>query len=458
MSNLNLIIDFGSNRVTVGVFEVGPSDLPSSMPSPLFSASVACDGDLEAALSEVLRRVRDAGYGDFKRVALGVAAVEVCMRVIDTPITDKKKVEEILPLELSDLLIADTSELKFDSIRLSEEKVLGAAVEKDRLRHYIDLLVSSGVDPSWITVSLFSRDALLRGFLASCDGGDGSVSADECAAFIDTESLTVVKDDRAVFFKELTGSGDLALSIESLSDDGVRIDKFYATGEASYGLKGLGIEPVSMGDLRDDEAGIMAMAARMNEGLADAFNFRSGAFGGTLESNAVDKGAKLAVLFIALLVVSWGFHTYLRNKTFDIEKAAIESEITGTYKRLFRGEAAADPVYTLEAKLAELQRLSDGVFVGVDVLGVMRELSAINKASGGKAVKMVEFKASPATVILRGEAASKEAAEVFKTAVSGSRAFKDAVIEGVTSGAAGTVTFNIRASVEKAFFFGGVRR
>ncbi len=456
MSNPNLIIDFGSKKVTAGVFDIGPQAPPSSLTPPLFSATAACDGgDFEAALNEVLERVREAGYGDFTRVALGVPAVEVCMRVIDTPITDKRKIEEILPLELADSLIADTSGLKFDSVRLSEENVLGAAVEKDRLRYYIDMLVSSGVDPSWITVSLFSRDALLRG-IASAGGGDGTGGGG--AAFMDSESLTVVKDGRAVFFKELTGSGDLALSIESLSDDGVSIDKFYATGEASAGLKGLGIEPISTGDLRDDETGIMAMAARMNEGLADAFNFRSGAFSGTLESNAVKKGAKLAVLFIALLIVSWGLHTYFRNKTFDIEKAAIESEIAGTYKRLFKSEAASDPVYILEAKLAELQRLSEKVFVGVDVLGVMRELSAINKAYGGKAVKMLEFSASPVSMLLKGEAASKEDVEVFKSAVSGSKAFKDAVVDGVTSQAAGTVTFNIRASVEKAFFFGGARR
>ena len=53
----------------------------------------------------------------------------------------------------------------------------------------------------------------------------------------------------------------------------------------------------------------------------------------------------------------------------------------------------------------------------------MRELSALNKASGGKAVKMVEFSATPGSVILKGEAASKEDAEAFKTAVSGSKAF-----------------------------------
>ena len=294
MSNPNLIIDCGSKRVTVGVFDAAPSASPSSLASPLFSASAACDEDFEGALNEVLERVREAGYGDFKRVALGIPAEEVSMRVIGTPLTDKKKIEEILPLELSDSLIADTSELKFDSIRLSEDNVLGAAVEKDRLRHYIDILVSSGVDPTWITVSLFSRDALLRG-LGSAGVEGGPEEGIKCAAFMDTESLTVVKDGKPVFFKELTGSGDLALSIESLSDDGLSIDRFYATGEASAGLKGLGIEPVSTGDFPDGEIGVISMAARMNEGLSDAFNFRTGAFGGTLESNAIEKGAKLVV-------------------------------------------------------------------------------------------------------------------------------------------------------------------
>ena len=458
MSNLNLIIDFGSKRVSVGVFEAAlPSATRSSLTPPLFSASVVCDGgDFEAPLHEALQRVREAEYSDFKRVALGVPAVDVCMRVIDTPITDKKKIEEILPLELSDTLIADTSELKFDSIRLSEENVLGAAVEKDRLRHYIDMLVSSGVDPSWVTVSLFSRDALLRG-IASIDEG-GFMSDVGVLAFMDTESLTVVEDGSALFFKELTGSGDLALSIESLSDDGVSIDKFYTTAEASGCLKGLGIKPIITRDLRDEDAGIMAMAARMDEGLKDAFNFRSGAFGGTLESNAVEKGVKLAMLFLALLIVSWGFHAYLRNKTFDVERAAIDSEITGDYKRLFGSEDVSDPVYILETKLAELKRLSDKVFTGVDVLGVMRELSSVNKASGGKVVKMVEFSASPDSVTFKGRAASKEDAEVFKSALSESKAFGEAALDKVTSQAGGGVIFNITASVEKAFFSGGSGR
>ena len=305
MAEQDLIIDCGDRGVTAGVFEHGA-------PRPVFTATAGVESTGEEALREALAKLESAGYADFQRVVLGLPASEVSMRVIDTPIVDKKKIEEILPVELSDALIGDTSELKFDSIRLADDRVLGVAVDKTLLSRYTDIMASSGMEPSRITVSLFSRDALLRGLLNGNGRGPGEVSA-----LFDGEAIVVIKDDRPLLYKEITGTtGALALSIESLAEEGLAIDTFYATPEAGVQLEYSGIEPRPAGELKDGETGLMALAAEMAGESAAGLNFRSGNFVNRLESDAVRSGARLALLFFIVLVLSWSVHTYLPFEEF----------------------------------------------------------------------------------------------------------------------------------------------
>ena len=56
------------------------------------------------------------------------------MREIELPISDRRKVRDILPLELKGETAVDTDELVFDALSLHKRQIPGYLVQKERSR------------------------------------------------------------------------------------------------------------------------------------------------------------------------------------------------------------------------------------------------------------------------------------------------------------------------------------
>ena len=89
------------------------------------------------------------------------------MREIELPITDRRKVREVLPLEMKGETAVDTDELVFDVLSLEGGKFLAIWAKREKIAEHIRMMTEQGMEPEIVTASLFHWQTLLP------DGGQG---------------------------------------------------------------------------------------------------------------------------------------------------------------------------------------------------------------------------------------------------------------------------------------------
>ncbi len=91
---------------------------------------------------------------------LGISLAHFSLRNLHLPFTNEKKIEQILPFELEEHLLAPISEQVFSSriIRQSEKgsDLLVAALEKQQIQHHLDVFNEAGLDPLQICISNYA--------------------------------------------------------------------------------------------------------------------------------------------------------------------------------------------------------------------------------------------------------------------------------------------------------------
>ncbi|WP_243688876.1 type II secretion system protein GspL [Geotalea toluenoxydans] len=96
-----------------------------------------------------------------RRVILAIPSNHLFMREMELPIADRRKVRELLPLELKGETAVDTDQLVFDALPLTEGKVLAVWAKHHWLQETIALLVEKGLEPEIVTASLFNWQSLI---------------------------------------------------------------------------------------------------------------------------------------------------------------------------------------------------------------------------------------------------------------------------------------------------------
>lgn len=436
-----LIIDFGSASVKAGIVTprqwklAWSAEVPVNLPAKDFGAGVK-DSAAEA-LSALLQKIRSAGLWGFSRVLAGLPPASMSIRIIALPFSDKKKLAEVLPFEARDIFPKDIEELVLASIPLSGSKVLAVAMEKKVVQEYMDMLRAHGLDPSWIGSSIFSKDRFLRRLY----------EGDEGAAFIDTESLTVISKGRPCYFQNIKDNTDLRLALASVEEDGIGITRFYATAKQAELLKTIGKSATVTRQYEDWQTGLLALACHAQEGLRDSLNFCAGEFVDTKETAYVQKWLKItAILFIALTSL-WGGYIYLRYQTLYTSLLQIRGSIDKAYHELFPGEAkVVDALHQMEIKLKDLREEKKIINGGINVLEIMRQLSE----GAGKAdkVRLFSLHIHERRVVANGETASFEGANNFRDTVARLSYFKDILLTDVKATTQGGVSFSITLSLK----------
>lgn len=377
------------------------------------------------ALQEAVRQPADDEPAFAASLAEGAAADQGRSRVIflidprslffreiEIPITDRRKLREVLPLELKGETALDTDELAFDGIPLEGGKLLALWGRKRELAATIAAMRQAGLEPAVVTASMCHWHLLLpeegmRGYAALTDGA----------------ALAVYHDGRPLFLRALRMAdfpGELERTLASLEiAGGVRVERVFLHGEVARRVpEGVGDRPLLPidGDLlaafggdraaARDLAGALAAASACLKG--EPVNFRYGELAYTAGMEQARKGlrlsAALAAILALLLLADAGLRYYLARS----DLASLDSSIRGIYREVFPGrKKATDEVGELKA---EIRRLGGGAG-GTEVLPVLKKMA---EAKGDEITGVYEAEIEGNQVRLKGEARSYQAVNDFK--------------------------------------------
>ena len=131
----------------------------------------------------------------------GISLTGLSLRNLTVPFTDRKKIGQVLPLELEDQFLSPAGEYVIEYITTAatenRSNILVAGMDRARLREDLGILQQGGANPSWLTLR---NVALVEMLIKS-----GSVPAD----FLLLESgvmaitMVLVNNGRVVFIRRL---------------------------------------------------------------------------------------------------------------------------------------------------------------------------------------------------------------------------------------------------------------
>lgn len=152
----------------------------------------------------------------------GVSLADISLRNLTVPFTEKRKIEQVLPLELEDQLIRPVQDQIIDYLPTRTEgdqsHLLIAARDKIRVQHDLELLLAAGLDPEAVTLR---TAALAEQFSQIPDLSDGFLLID---TGLHTAAMVLVQSSRVSFVRRLAYSEGVFTAIPFvLDDEGPRI-------------------------------------------------------------------------------------------------------------------------------------------------------------------------------------------------------------------------------------------
>ena len=148
----------------------------------------------------------------------------------------------------------------------------------------------------------------------------------------------------------------------------------------------------------------------------------------------------MLLVFIAIVLSA---DVLLKIVSLRQDVASVKNEIRKQYMEMFPGEKnIVNELYQLKSHLKELQEKED-VFIGVDALGLLLDLSQLER----EGVVFNEIMEDKNAIILKGEAASLSIIQQFKQKLDS--LYNDVTIADSKSSARGNMIFTITAKGKK---------
>ncbi len=391
------------------------------------------------ALTRLVSTLREArgGGGLGSAVFLSFSPALLSIRAVEVPFEDREKINGILPFELAGCLPSDAEGFVFDNLPLGDGRAIAAGVEKGLLKECLSELGELGLDPRWAGPAAFAAPALVE----RLSKGEGH------AALVTPEMFAVSEGGRLVFLNACNGADALRLNIELLGSRGVVISR-----ACSIGLEPGALEPFmpdveivngSLPEGMEEMAAIYALSLTVRGGRppASALDLRRGEFEYTRERSAVAGKLRLTVALCALLSILGISDLYMRYLAASNELASYRGALRSGYLALFPGEGGASgELYQMEVKM-KLLRDEARVLGGVRPAEVMRDLASIAPKEAGLVIN--ELYVGEERIGAKGEAASFEAANGLKDALSRSGAFREVLLADLKAKAGGGAVFTL---------------
>jgi general secretion pathway protein L len=382
-----------------------------------------------------------------ERVILALPPGLLFLREMELPIRDRRKLRELLPLELKGETAIDSADLAFDALPLEEGSILAIWGKRDGLAEKIALMADRAMEPEIVTASLFHWHSLLpegenRGLVAITDG----------------ESLAVYRDGTPCYFRALGPvelETELARTLAALEiSKGMAVEKVYLHGAAARrtgttaGSRKVAVLTITgeiatvFGDditAARDLAGAYAVAHACC--LEEPVNLRSGALAYTTGQTKALKRLRLSLVLAAacvgLLFAETGVRYFLVKRDLD----SVNSSIRTIYREVFPNRKK--PVDEVSELRSEIKRLGGGA-AGGSVLAMLNKLAT---AKGDDVTGLYEIEVEGDQLRVKGDARSIQAVNDFRTRTAA--LFTGAEVGEIKSRPDGGVSFVFRATAKE---------
>lgn len=397
----------------------------------------------EMPLADALRQIAAKMTGS-PRVVLCLPASLFAQRHVSLPLSDLRKVREVLPAQLQGDVALPIEELALEALPAGEGQFLALWARKSDISEAIGRFREAGIEPQIVTSLPFAL-AELPGVPPDC-------------VVCDENTLALLNGGRLTYFRAsdctLTAPA-IAATLSALELSGVTLPpRICLIGEATGGFTSadtlpLPVEavevPPGLGHLfKNDETfqqlgGLYAVARAGYAGTLP--DFRRGELAWTagdakLRRKLVLTGVLTAAL-ILLLFISKGFQ--YRAAVADI--SSLNTSISVIYREIFPGRAKA--VDEISEVKGEIRKLA-GVESSSGYLDLLKKLA---EAKGNSINGLYEAELEGRSLRIKGDARSAQSVNEFKAALA---PLLDASELGeVKSRPDGTVTFRLAGTLKE---------
>ena len=401
--------------------------------------------------ASLLPEIKATGSGE-EKIILAISPALLFMREIDLPITDLRKVREVLPLELKGETAVDTEELVFDALPLQEGKFLAIWGKQEKIAEMIRIMTNEGMEPEIVTAALFYWHMLIP-----------DTERTGPVALTDGESVAIYHNGTPVYFRPL-GCGEMIAEVtRTLAAleiaKGINVGKVFLHGNAA--------RQAESGALEATPAGIVFTALPITGNLAATFsadgtaaldlagsyalarvcgkeelvNFRRGELAYTAGLAKIRKKFRLTAYLAAAVVVLLFAEVGLRYYLVTRDLTSLNKSVTSIYRNVFPSrKKSVDEVAELRS---EIKRLSVSA-MGRSMLPILKKLAEMK---GDSIAGFYETEIEGGKVRLKGDANSVQAVNDFKARAAA--AFTGAEVGEVKSRPDGSVSFVFTATVKE---------
>jgi general secretion pathway protein L len=432
-----LVLQTEESRLTVGHFTV-------SRRSTELVGSASLELNEELPLADAVRHIVEKMTGS-PRIILCVPPTFFAQRSITLPLTNMRKVLEVLPTQLQGDIAQSVDELALGALPSGDGRFLALWARKELISSTIDQFRSFGLEPQIVSSLPFALPEL-PGLPTDCAVCDGS-------------SLSILKGGRLAYFRAFNTEVSPALvgatlSALELSGEGLP-PRLCLIGSAAHNFAGaeslpLPIEtvevPPELGYLFKNDvtfqqlAGLYAVARASYAGTLP--DFRQGELAWTAGDAKLRRKllltALLAVTVIVLLFVNKGLQ--YRTATADI--VSLNKSIAAMYREVFPTRAkAVDEISEIKGEIKKLA----GVESSSGYLDLLKKLA---EAKGNSINSLYEAELEGRNLRLKGEARSSQSVNDFKAALTPLLA--TAQLGEIKSRPDGTVSFSLTGTLKEA--------
>jgi len=431
-----LIINIAEKQVAAARFDI-------SGRSAVLGGAASFQLDGETDLAAVALKIAEGTSGS-PRVVVCLPPALFAQRVVELPLTDLRKVREILPAHLQGEIALPAEEAVFDALPAADGTYLALWAKRSEVAHAIDLFREAGCEPQIVSSAPFAWPSLpgMHPDCALCDG----------------TALAIIAGGRLAFVRALGGTDphkQLRATLSALELAGTQLpQRLIVFGEQAESLAGMGglpleVEPLQLADdlapiFRTEEtfqqlAGLYAVACACHAGALP--DFRRGDLAWTTGDARLRRKLILTAILAAAAVVLLFASKGLQYRAARTDIASLNVSISAIYREIFPTRTKA--VDELSEIKGEIKKLT-GSEGSSSVLDVLKQLA---EAKGTTINGLFEAELEGRTLRVKGDARSAQSVNEFKSALSGLMATVD--VGEIKSRPDGTVGFSLSGTLKE---------
>lgn len=431
-----LIINIAEQQITAARFDI-------SGRSAALGGAVWFPLDDETGLAAAAVKIAE-GISGSPRVVVCLPPALFAQRMVELPLTDLRKVREILPAHLQGEIALPAEEAVFDALPAAAGAYLALWAKRSEVARAIDLFREAGCEPQIVSSAPFAWQSLpgIQPDCALCDG----------------TALAITTGGRLSFVRALDGTDphrQLSATLSALELAGTRLPqrliifgKQAGSLAATDGLP-LEAEPLQLSDelapvFRTEEtfqqlAGLYAVACACHAGTLP--DFRRGDLAWTTGDARLRRKLVLTAILAAVAVILLFASKGLQYRAARSDIASLNVSISSIYREIFPTRTKA--VDELSEVKGEIRKLSGGENAS-SVLDVLKQMA---EAKGTAINGLFEAELEGRTLRVKGDARSAQSVNEFKSALSGLMATIE--LGEIKSRPDGTVGFSLSGTLKE---------